>query len=229
MVDIASATSAASTSASSSAGLKLVNDFNSFLTLLTTQLQNQDPLSPMDSTQFTEQLALFTNVEQTIAANKNLEALINLTKSNQMANALGFLGTQVQLEGGVAPLVDGQANWLFNLEPGAQSATITIRDADGAVVFTGSGPTGAGENIFTWDGIDNQGVLQPDGFYEISVSASNDQGLPVPVTTLMSGVVTGVDSSTDPMLLTVNGTQVPIDQVLSVALPAPPPAPDPTP
>ena len=72
MAEILPATSTAPSSAGSSAGLQRANDFNSFLTLLTTQLQNQDPLAPMDSTQFTEQLALFTNVEQTIAANRNL-------------------------------------------------------------------------------------------------------------------------------------------------------------
>ena len=229
MAEILPATSTAPSSAGSSAGLQLANDFNRFLTLLTTQLQNQDPLAPMDSTQFTEQLALFTNVEQTIAANRNLETLISLTRTNQMTSALGFLGTQVQAEGGIAPLINGQAEWLFSLEPGVQHASITIRDADGAVVFNGSGPTGSGENIFIWDGIDNQGVQQPDGFYEISVLASNDQDLPVPATTLMSGVVTSVDSSSDPILLTVNGTQLSIDQILSIGLAPEPPAPDPTP
>lgn len=229
MAEILPTSSAATSSAANSSGLKLANDFNSFLTLLTTQLQNQDPLSPMDSTQFTEQLALFTNVEQTIAANKNLEALIGLTQTNQMTSALGFLGTEVQAEGAIAPLANGQAEWLFSLEPGAQNASITIRDANGAVVFNGTGPTGAGENIFVWDGIDNQGVQQPDGFYEISVLATNDQDLPVPATTLMTGLVTSVDSSSDPILLTVNGTQLPIDQVLSIGLAPEPPPPDPIP
>src|SRR3954470_17819141 len=88
----AASTSATSTSAAASAQKQLAGNFDTFLTLLTTQLKNQDPLSPMDSNQFTQQLVQFSQVEQQINANKNLESLVSMSKAQGATSAVGYLG-----------------------------------------------------------------------------------------------------------------------------------------
>ncbi|HZZ11369.1 MAG TPA: flagellar hook capping FlgD N-terminal domain-containing protein, partial [Paraburkholderia sp.] len=79
----------------STASQQLAGNFDTFLTLLTTQLQNQDPLSPMDSTQFTQQLVAFSGVEQQINTNNNLQSLIALNQSQQAASAVSYIGHSV--------------------------------------------------------------------------------------------------------------------------------------
>jgi flagellar basal-body rod modification protein FlgD len=201
---------------STNAAASLAEDFDTFLTLLTTQLQHQDPLAPMDSTQFTEQLVLFTGVEQAISTNKHLENLISAVQVNQTTAALGYLGTTVIAEGDTAPLASGVAQWSFTLGAGATSASVSVFNEEGQIVFTGDAPTQQGEQIFQWDGRDNQAVLQPDGIYTISVFAHDAEGFPVDATTLMNGRVTGIETIDGETFLFVNGSIISVGKVLSV-------------
>ena len=114
-MDVTSATSAASTGQAASAQKTLSSNFDTFLTLLTTQLQNQDPLQPMDSNQFTQQLVQFSQVEQQINSNKNLESLIALTKSQTATNAVPYLGKTLTLTDGTAAVIGGQAQWTYTV------------------------------------------------------------------------------------------------------------------
>src|SRR6204780_4476236 len=119
----------------------LADNFNSFLTLLTTQLQNQDPLDPMDTSQFTQQLVEYSQVEQQIDSNTNLQTLISQGTSQSGAYATSYLGKTVTVSGGKGALTGGQAQWNYNLATAATSTTLTVTNASGQAVFTGSGQT----------------------------------------------------------------------------------------
>ncbi len=153
-------TQAAATSgtANSTSGLaQLSNNFDTFLTLLTTQLKNQDPTAPMDSNQFTQQLVEFSQVEQQINTNTNLNTLITQGQSQIGTYATSYLGKSVSVTNGSAALSNGQANWTYTLATAASQALLTVSDANGKVVYAGTGGTAQGANPFNWNGQDNNG------------------------------------------------------------------------
>mgnify|MGYP000415501120 CR=1 FL=1 len=114
--------------AAKSAGVSLAGDFDQFLTLLTTQLANQDPLSPMDTTEFTNQLVLFAGVEQQIASNENLEELISLSGGNQAVQAVSYIGKKAEANGNIFQLTENGAEIGYELASEAQPATILTFD-----------------------------------------------------------------------------------------------------
>jgi|GEM_PF-74103 flagellar basal-body rod modification protein FlgD len=217
------AASAASTStpapvitASGNALNKLANDFDSFLTLLTTQLQNQDPLEPMDSKEFTSQLVQFTSVEQSIQSNKNLEKLIALTSGNTSSAAFNYIGREVRMANSSTNLSNGMANWSYEVDPKAASSAVTVLDAKGNAVFTVEGVTGAGTHNFSWNGKDKNGNPFPDGVYSLSVSALDLNKKPVTAKVFTTGTVTNVEISGDEPSLFIGSVKVPLKDVLSV-------------
>jgi len=171
----------------------LANNFNTFLTLLTTQLQNQDPLNPLDSGQFTSQLVQFSGVEQAISTNDNLESLLILTQAASTGTAASYIGKTVTFKGDTAPLASGQANWQYDLASQAANSTIVVSDDSGKVVYSQAGETTPGKHDFVWNGTDNAGNALPDGSYTVQVSATDDGGKNVFVDTFVTGAVTGVD------------------------------------
>ncbi len=171
----------------------LAENFETFLTLLTTQLQNQDPLDPLDSGEFTSQLVQFTSVEQAINTNDNLEALLILTQAASTGNAVTYIGKSVTFKGDAAMLSAGQAQWQYNLESQATETTIVVSDDSGKVVYSQSGQVAPGEHDFVWDGSDNAGNALPDGLYTVQVSATDASGGNILVDTFVTGAVTGVD------------------------------------
>src|SRR3984885_14668409 len=136
----------------SQATQQLAGNFDTFLKLLTTQLQNQDPLSPMDSNQFTQQLVAFSGVEQQINTNDNLQSLIALSLSQQASSAVNYIGHSVVMTGGKGAVENGAVDWTYNLGAPASGTTLTVTDASGKVVYTGSGGTAQGNNDFAWNG-----------------------------------------------------------------------------
>ncbi|MET0670537.1 MAG: flagellar hook capping FlgD N-terminal domain-containing protein [Xanthobacteraceae bacterium] len=136
---IASATTGSATAVD---GDTLAKNFSQFLTLLTTQLKNQNPLDPLDTNQFTQQLA------QQLKQNDQLATLVSLQKTAQSTAALGFVGETVVVDGSTASLVSGQANWSLNV-PKPATVTINIRNSTGQNVFSGSYTMQAGVNDFT--------------------------------------------------------------------------------
>ncbi len=180
----------------------LGSNFDTFLTLLTTQLQNQDPLSPMDSSQFTQQLVQFSSVEQQINANKNLETLISLTQSRSNADAVSYLGKTVTTTDGSAALQNGKADWTYALDQDAISNALMVSDANGRLVYTTAGATGSGAHDFTWNGTDLSGNPLPDGAYALTVHALLGNGNAVTNTVKSQGQVSEVDlSGTEPLLM----------------------------
>ena len=207
-----STTGTTSSSTSNSAMQQLSGNMNTFLTLLTTQLQNQDPLSPMDSTQFTQQLVEYSQVEQQINTNTNLQTLITQGQSQSGAYATGYLGKVVTVSGGEGALTNGQAQWTYNLAAAATSTTLSVTNANGQVVYSGAGQTAAGSNTFTWNGEDLNGNQLPDGTYTLAVNASN-AGTAVTTTVSSSGTVSEVNMTGGTPQLVIGAMQVPLTSI----------------
>lgn len=196
-------TSAAAPAATpSNAQKQLSGNFDTFLTLLTTQLKNQDPLNPTDSNQFTQQLVEFSQVEQQINTNDNLKSLINQGSSQTGSYAVGYLGKTVTVTNGNAPLVQSAASWNYDLGTQAAQTVLTITDANGNAVFSAKGEAGAGSHTLAWNGQSNNGTQLPDGTYTLHVNATAGDGSAVQNVVSSKGVVTEVDlTGTTPQLL----------------------------
>jgi flagellar basal-body rod modification protein FlgD len=192
MPDTTGITSA--TSKSSAAKATLGTNFNTFLNMLTTQLKHQDPLSPMDSTQFTNQLVQFSSVEQQINANSNLEKLINLQQANQTSQSISYLGQTVEVSGTKLPLQGGSAAFSYTLPATASTCEVQVRNSDGKLVYKTNSDTAAGRHDLAWDGSDTDGKKLDDGLYTISVVAKSVEGKDMAATTTVMGQVTKVSN-----------------------------------
>jgi len=201
------------TGTQSQAAQQLAGNFDTFLQLLTTQLQNQDPLSPMDSNQFTQQLVAFAGVEQQINTNDNLQSLIGLSVSQNASSAVGYIGHSVVMTNGMGALTNGTVDWTYNLATASAGTTLTVTNSSGQVVYTGSGGTAAGNNDFTWNGQDSNGNQLPDGQYTLSVSATGSDGSPITTTVASKALVTAVDMSGSTPLLVLGSMEIPLSDV----------------
>jgi flagellar basal-body rod modification protein FlgD len=190
-----------------------------FLTLFVTQLQNQDPLSPMEPEQLTAQLAQFSSLEQLTGINSRLDTLTGATTQATTASLLGLIGKDVRFDGATLPVKEGQAPEVtYTLEQPAEAVTATVRAADGSVVRTIElGGQAAGEQTFRFDGRDAAGGLVPDGTYRIEMSAKVKGATEAtPVSLLTWGTVEGVDLASDPPALVVGGERVTLDRIQQV-------------
>ena len=197
----------------------LTNNFQTFLTLLTTQLKNQNPLDPLDTNQFTQQLVQFAQVEQQIKQNSQLETLISIEKSAQATTALAYVGATVAIDGQTAALKNGSATWSFNV-PKPITGQVTIRNATGQTVYTGSFSMNAGTQGFQWDGKDAQGVQWPDGNYTITVTGKDTAGQTVAIPSEIEGIVDSVDLTKTPPELKVGGQAFTLDKIKRVVRPS---------
>ncbi|MBV9548049.1 MAG: flagellar hook assembly protein FlgD [Alphaproteobacteria bacterium] len=179
--------------AGTSAMAQLSSNFSTFLTLLTTQLKNQDPTSPMDSNQFTQQLVMYSQVEQQIDTNTNLKSLIAQGSNQAGTYASSYLGKTVSVTNGQASLTDGAANWTYTLGSTAASANLIVTNSAGRVVFTGPAETASGSHAFAWDGKDNNGNVQPDGTYKLSIAATDSAGNKLTTSVVSAGKVGQID------------------------------------
>jgi flagellar basal-body rod modification protein FlgD len=193
----------------------IAGNFQTFLTLLTTQLKNQNPLDPLDTNQFTQQLVQFAQVEQQLKQNDQLATLISIEKSAQATTALAFVGSTVAVDGTTAALTKGQATWSFNV-PKPVSATITIQSANGQTAYSGTFTMNAGTQSFTWDGRDGKGAQWPDGNYTILITGKDASGQTVAIPSEVEGVVDSVDLSKNPPLLSIGDQTFPLDKIKRV-------------
>jgi flagellar basal-body rod modification protein FlgD len=209
------ATAAAATTASSQ---QLAGNFNTFLTLLTTQLQNQDPLSPMDTSQFTEQLVSFAGVEQQINMNTNLQTLISMQQSSESLQALQLVGANVTVNSNTATLSNATgsaATWGFS-SPSPATGAVTITSSTGQVAYTGPTSLSAGSQTYTWNGQGNNGVTWPDGNYTLTINATGANGQAVTVSTQVQGTISSVNVSQNPPTVMVGGQSYPISSIQSI-------------
>ena len=196
----------------------LAGNFDTFLQLLTTQLQNQDPLSPLDTNQFTQQLVEFASVEQQINMNTNLQTLISLQQTSDATAAMQYLGADVTINSNAATLSNATstpATWSFSA-PSPATAAITITSSTGQVAYTGTTSLTAGSQTFTWNGKGNNGVAWPDGTYTMSVSATGANNQPVTVSTQVEGIVSAINVSQNPPTVTVGGQTYPISAITAI-------------
>src|SRR4029079_8346802 len=213
----APATGATSTTASTT-GIDadtIAGNFQTFLTLLATQLKNQNPLDPLDTNQFTSQLVQFAQVEQQLKSNDQLSTLVSLQQTAQNTAALEFVGQTVGVAGATAPLSNGLATWNLTV-PKPASGVISIAGATGQNVYTGTYNMNAGNHPFTWDGKDASGLQWPDGNYTISVNAQDANGQAVAVPTEIDAPVDSADLSQTPPLLSIAGQNYTLDKIKRV-------------
>ena len=189
-----------------SGGAQIADNFQTFLQLLTTQLQNQNPLDPLDTNQFTQQLVQFAGVEQQIATNSTLTALLSAMDSSRLTGAVDFIGKRIVAEGATTVLDDKSAVWNINVTKDAPKTTVVIYDAEGNEVYAQDIELTGGNNVYAWQGKSSNGTVMPDGFYTIQVVARDATGATVSAKTDIQGVVTGVELEDGQPVLKVGDT-----------------------
>lgn len=194
----------------------LSGDQQMFLKLLTAQLRNQDPLSPLDANQFTAQLVQMNGVQQQILTNQLLQQLV----SNQggLGNAVGLIGKQVQAATAAATINGGHADWTYSVDAASTDVTLQVIDSMGNVVWQGdAGDLEKGEHTFSWDGKDLRGNQRADGTtYGLRVTAKSAAGEAISTHVYLKGQVLSVQNIDGTTVVDINGTKVPINLVTSV-------------
>jgi len=212
---------AATTTGTGDNGLaSLSGDYNNFLTLLTTQLKNQDPLSPMDTTQFTQQLVQFSAVEQQINGNKKLDQLIGLQSTANAYGAVGFVGTQVAADSDQLSLQNKKGKFDYNIEHTSGTALLKITNSSGQLVMVKQVDATVGKHPVEWDGTDYNGSQLPDGAYTVAVSYQDSAGTnyEAPITTY--GTVDSATIADGKVSLKIGDVSVALDKVTSISRPA---------
>jgi len=189
----------------------LAGNFNTFLKILTTQLQHQDPTAPLDTNQFTQELVQFSGVEQQLNTNNLLQKLVDANGASGVKSLLGYVGQYVQVSASNQILVqNGQSEFSYTLPSVAQNVLLTVKNAAGATVANFSGPAANGTDYVAWNGQDNNGDQLPDGIYTIAVAATDSGGNNITAGNVqLIGQVTGVqtaDSSGNDLMLGPNLT-----------------------
>jgi flagellar basal-body rod modification protein FlgD len=211
--------STAATQVASNSAQQFSKDYNTFLKMLTTQLQNQDPLEPMDTKDFTQQLVQYSGVEQSIRANDKLEKILATQQANTTSAALGYLGKDVDAEGSRILLRDGAAGFQYLAEQDPDSVSVQVLDSKGKTVRTFDGQADQGLQKMSWDGRDDNGNTLPDGYYTVKVTGYDTAQNPTSLNTLISGTVTGVGEEDGAIMLTINDLPVPASQIIAVRVP----------
>lgn len=195
-----------------------------FLTLLLTQLQNQDPLNPTDSTEYTAQLAQFSSLEQLTNINQNLEYLQLFQASINNAQAVSFIGKEILALGDGVPVTDGAAaDCHFELAADASGAVVNIYDSAGNFVKAiEEGAMNAGRQSVVWDGTDQHGNLVADGNYTFEVMAVDANGQDVQAITYTAGLVDGVSFIDGTTYFLIGDQKIPIADIIEVVQPEPP-------
>ncbi|HWT99213.1 MAG TPA: flagellar hook assembly protein FlgD [Terriglobales bacterium] len=199
---------------STTTDIKGLNDtYNQFLLLLTKQLQNQDPLNPMDTAQFTNQLVQFSSVEQQINQNKRLDQLISLQSSTNTYAAANFLGKDVAVNSDQLSLKDGKASFQYTIENQAAKALLRITDAKGNLVAIQEANSGVGTYQVNWNGTDATGNQLPDGQYQVSVQYEDANGKDYSAPITVYGTVDSADVKDGQVSVNVGSVNYPVDQI----------------
>lgn len=207
------AVAATQTNATAKAQKSLSGNYETFLRLLTTQLQNQDPLEPLDATKFTEQLVSYSQVEQQIATNSSLNTLISVTRSSAGATAVSFLGKNAITAGQVSNLSNGNAGWQYTLPQDATGLQVRVTDMNGNVVKTLTGDAKVGTHQINWDGMNSSGSPMPAGSYKLTVAATKADGSAMPVTVSGIGMISEIDMSGAEPVLYVGSRKLSLSEI----------------
>ena len=200
-------------SLSSTSGSTLAGNFQTFLQMLTTQLQNQNPLDPLDTNQFTQQLVQFASVEQQLKTNDQLSSLIALQQTTQATQALTFVGKTAVVDGSTAVLSNSSATWVLDV-PSSGTMGVHITNSSGQTVFSGSYSVTAGKDqAFNWNGQGTDGSQLPAGKYTLTATMPDSSGNAVGLSTQIQGVVNSVDLTQSLPLLSIGGQTYTINQI----------------
>ncbi|USI73263.1 flagellar hook assembly protein FlgD [Sphingomonas morindae] len=190
-------------------------DFNLFLKLLTTQMQNQDPLNPMNTSEYTAQLAQYTQVEQSIQQTASIKALLDKMNADDLVNAAGYIGREVQFGSPVSGLGDKPARWAFVCKAVPASIEAVIKDSQNRIVRTFKvDPSDKG--MVSWDGSLADGGKADKGAYSLELRALDDKGQVLDAGVASVGVVEEVATVEGKVVLTVNGLPFSLDLVEGV-------------
>ncbi|HTB45620.1 MAG TPA: flagellar hook capping FlgD N-terminal domain-containing protein [Acetobacteraceae bacterium] len=211
----AQASAAAAAQTGSAATSSLDGNFNDFLNMLMTQLQNQDPSSPMDTDTFTSELVQFSSVEQQIQTNTSLTNLIQLTQGSEVIQGSSMIGQQVTVQSTQIPLQNGTGT-VNVTSPAAEKVSISITNSSGTDIFDTTVNAAAGNNTFTWNGTNNAGQTVPNGLYTMVATGSNVGGGTSTLPFTVTGTATGVISSGTTVDLQLGPLSVPFSSITSV-------------
>jgi flagellar basal-body rod modification protein FlgD len=215
----AKTTGSSATTSTAASSTKLTQDYNSFLKLLTTQMQNQDPLSPMESTEFTNQLVQFSQVEQQISQNTKLDKLVSLQNNNQTQASLGFIGLDVEATGNAFSYDGTPTKMSYTLPETPTSTTIQIKNEKGVIVRTMDGMRSTSRQELTWDGKKSDGSAAPAGNYTMSVVAPKSDNKLMTATTTVFGRVSGIEAGNGVTTLMMGKVPVKMEDVITAQLP----------
>jgi len=217
----------------------LTEDFDSFLKLLTTQLKNQDPTEPMDTKEFTNQIVAFSEVEQSVATNENLENLLtqnqgltdavnsgteqaleslnSLLDLSKLSNpAVAYVGRVIEAEGNITQLKDGQAPIVFQTAEPASAVRVTISDEEGQAIRQIDLANVTDRTQLVWDGLDQEGNQMPEGIYTFSVDAVAEGGQEVETKSFLLGRVDGAEFYDGEAVLQVGEVFVPLSKISAI-------------
>lgn len=182
--------------------------------LLTTQLKNQDPTNPTDTTSFTQEMIGLASLEQQVATNTDLSNVQSSLDTLTSTNGVGYLGKTVVATGDTEPLASGgSATWKYSLDSASSTTTLKVTNSSGTTVWTGTGATTSGSHSVTWDGTDSSGSAVAAGDYTMTVTATDSTGNAVTTSTSIVGTVTGVDSSSGSTVLNIGDVSVALSNV----------------
>lgn len=204
--------------ASKAASTGLNADFNMFLKLLTTQMQNQDPLSPMDSSQYTQQLVQYSQVEQSIKQNSTLSSILTSLGNQGLTQASTMIGKTVEVNSDAAGLTSKTpATWNWYGSAEVKQLTATITDASGKTVEIRKLDAGPRTGSFTWDGkITGSDKVAPDGTYTVKLDGLDASGNKVTVSPWAVGSVDNVQMANGVVMLSINGVQYTTDSISKI-------------
>jgi flagellar basal-body rod modification protein FlgD len=195
---------------------RLASNTETFLKLLTTQMKNQDPLSPMDSTQFTQQIVQMTGVEQQLLTNDLLAALVGMSDGG-LAGSVNLIGKTVTAATDTAALSDGEANWDYNLSRGAASVKLEVVNSAGVTIHTENLTSqAAGDQSFKWNGKSDSGVAQADGDYRLKITAIDSSGSKITPDQSITGLASAVQSVGGTTVVTVGKSKLPMSAITAV-------------
>jgi len=204
-------------SASQQPANSITPDLNLFLTMLTTQLQNQDPLNPMDSSEYTQQLVQYSQVEQAMQQTGKLNDILSTLNGQGVSQASAFIGHEARFDSNIAGLKgDTPATWSYASENKPASLTATIKNADGKVVKTIK-LDAASEGRLSWDGTTDDGSKAPDGAYTLTLDAKASNGADVAMTINAAGIVKDVVTDGQTVMLGVNGLRYAMQGLVAVS------------
>jgi flagellar basal-body rod modification protein FlgD len=214
IMTVSSTGSPTGTSPLSSSASKGAMSSADFLSLLVSE--NQDPMNATSVTDFINQMTSYVNVASQQAINTSLGSLAGSFTSLVTLNSVNYIGHTVTAKADTAELSKGSATFGYTLASKSSNVSITISDSAGNKVWTGAGSGDAGSNSFTWNGKDSDGKQLDDGKYTVAVTATDAVGNSVVKYTSVTGVVTGIDTSSSTPSLTVNGVPVSANNIIGV-------------